>query len=458
MNRDGVRSVERLAREGGTSLLWPRFENRPGRWGPWRIEDITLFGRVVDDRTSESWLRSRSAGWSPVLPIRKDEGGTVASIWRDVGGSVFIPFDPDESIVSVWSESYRLHADDHAGERVRRAFVRSYYRVRPFIPRSGQIWLRRRFARIQGRSRFPAWPVETALHDLYALLLGILADVAGEPMPTIASWPRGYDWTLVLTHDVETAVGYERIAPICELEEELGYRSSWNLVPKRYRISDEDVRRLKNAGFEIGVHGLYHDGRDLESLEVVRRRLPAIREYADRWRATGFRAPAMHRNWEWMPLLGFDYDSSYPDTDPYEPQPGGCCSWLPYPNGDVVELPVTLPQDHTLFVILGHGDESAWVQKAEFLKARKGMALLITHPDYFHHEPLARAYKALLQQYASDERAWKPVPREVSAWWRRRGSSVAERSDADWTVVGPAADEATISLVSPNRILDAYAA
>jgi hypothetical protein len=52
-----------------------------------------------------------------------------------------------------------------------------------------------------------------------------------------------------------------------------------------------------------------------------------------------------------MASLPFEYDSSYPDTDPFEPQPGGCCSWLPYFNGPLVELPITLPQDHTLFVI-----------------------------------------------------------------------------------------------------------
>ena len=50
-----------------------------------------------------------------------------------------------------------------------------------------------------------------------------------------------------------------------------------------------------------------------------------------------------------MPRLGFEYDSSYTDTDPYEPQPGGCCSYLPYFNESLVELPITLPQDHTVF-------------------------------------------------------------------------------------------------------------
>ena len=90
-----------------------------------------------------------------------------------------------------------------------------------------------------------------------------------------------------------------------------------------------------------------------------------------------------------MPLLGFDYDSSYPDTDPYEPQPGGCCSWLPFFNGDLVELPITLPQDHTLFEILGASTSALWLDKARFLRDRGGMALMITHPDYARNDELS---------------------------------------------------------------------
>ena len=77
-----------------------------------------------------------------------------------------------------------------------------------------------------------------------------------------------------------------------------------------------------------------------------------------------------------MPLLGFDYDSSSPDTDPFEPQSGGCCSWWPFFNGKLVELPITLVQDHTLFVILRRPDEQLWVEKAELSsESRNGWLL-----------------------------------------------------------------------------------
>jgi len=121
---------------------------------------------------------------------------------------------------------------------------------------------------------------------------------------------------------------------------------------------------------------------------------------------------------------------------------GGCCTWLPYFNNGLVELPITLPQDHTLFVILRE-DESRWLDKAALLRARGGMALLITHPDYMYEERLD-AYARFLAA-VGDDGAWRALPRDVSAWWRRRAASHLERTDDGWRVVGPAADEAAVA-------------
>ena len=218
-----------------------------------------------------------------------------------------------------------------------------------------------------------------------------------------------------------------------------GFRSSWNLVPRRYTVEDSVVGELWEGGFEVGVHGLYHDGRDLESRATLEERLPAMREAAQRWRANGFRSPATHRSWELMPLLGFDYDSSYPDTDPFEPQAGGCCSLLPFFNDDLVELPITLAQDHTVFVILRHRDESIWLEKTSFIKSRGGMALLITHPDYFLDPERVASYERLLAGLGADSTVWRALPHEVSEWWRRRAASSVELRSSGWEIVGPAA-------------------
>jgi len=228
----------------------------------------------------------------------------------------------------------------------------------------------------------------------------------------------------------------------------MGYRSSWNLVPERYAVDDGLVADLIATGHEVGVHGLRHDGHDLSSLRNLQERLPEIRRWAERWGAVGFRSPATHRCWEWMPMLGFDYDSSYPDTDPYEPMPGGCCSWLPFFNREQVELPITLPQDHTLFVILRR-DGSLWHQKADALRARGGMALMIVHPDYVLEDAPLQMYERFLGAYARDDTAWKALPREVSEWWRRRAATSVELVDGTWRPCGPAAAEATVAFAYP---------
>ena len=436
------------------SLFWPdlRREGAPESLSPgtYRLDTIPIFGRVVPDATIAELLVDAGDGWHATTPVVDSQGQVVASIWRNDSGSILLPFDPGETIETCWSERYLAL---HVGSRragFKRLALRSYYRLRPFLPRATQIWLRRRFSRIQARVHFPRWPVESGLHDLYRFLLGLAAELAGTAVPHIAAWPDGASWALVLTHDVEQEAGYRNIDRLRDAEAALGYRSSWNFVPRRYDVEDSVVDDLKQAGFEVGVHGLYHDGRDLESLEMLQERLPEIRAHAERWGATGFRSPATHRQWDLMPLLGFDYDSSYPDTDPFEPQAGGCCSLLPFFNRDLVELPITLPQDHTLFVILQRPDESAWVDKALAVRAEGGVAVLITHPDYMLEQALVDVYARFLTRFRDDPELWRALPGEVSDWWRRRAASHLEEAEGGWRIVGPAAEDGTIAFAQPG--------
>jgi hypothetical protein len=444
--------LERLRTQTGAELLWacaPR-QHEPALAARVRSRGgagIPIFARVLGDGIAQGLLAERGGSWVPALAVTGEDGGDLASIWTAEDGSVFLPFDPDEVCESYWSERYLEVSRNRARRGAARGATRAYYRVRGLLPRPAQIWLRRRYARIQERSRFPSWPAETALHDFFELFTSILSELARAPVPRIAPWPRGHTWALVLTHDVETADGLAALDPIVALERGLGLRSSWNIVPRRYRVDEGLLRDLAAQGFEVGVHGLHHDGRDLESRARVSERLPAMRAAAERWNAVGFRSPATQRHWELMPMLGFDYDTSFPDTDPFEPQGGGCCTWLPFFNQEMVELPMTMPQDHTLFVILGHSDERAWTQKADFLRSRGGMALIDTHPDYLLDDRAKEAYGRLLERYAHDDSAWRALPREVSAWWRRRADSTIARAGDEWVVRGPAAEEARVELV-----------
>ena len=119
---------------------------------------------------------------------------------------------------------------------------------------------------------------------------------------------------------------------------------------------------------------------------------------------------------------------------------------------NTVELPITLVQDHTLFDLLQHRDETVWVEKAKRLRERGGMALVLTHSDYVGNPRLVESYRRLLREFASDSSAWKALPRDVSAWWRRRSASTLEDVDGVWRVVGPAADEARVDFASAEGL------
>ncbi|MGZ6708261.1 MAG: hypothetical protein ACXVFN_15120 [Solirubrobacteraceae bacterium] len=439
--------------QGQRLLRWPATDPSASsaRAAEHRLEGTPLFVPVVGDVDLVPRLTAAGGDWQPVASITDASGRRVASVWRDEHGGIVLPFDPDEVLRSYWSEAYTASSTPALARHVTDVARRAYYLARPLMPRAVQIAQRRMFSRVQARSRFPAWPLEPALHDLCDWLLALLADFAGAPVPWLAPWPDGFDWALVLTHDVETLSGVRAIGALREPERRLGMRSSWNFVSGRYDVDGALVEELWRDGFEVGVHGLYHDGHDLESLSTLRSRLPDMHRNASAWGAVGFRSPATQRSWDLMAELGFDYDSSYPDTDPYEPQAGGCCSWLPFFNRDIVELPLTMPQDHTLFTILRQTDATTWIEKAEGLRERGGMALINTHPDYAAGSPLVGAYTAFLERFAGDPTVWHALPRDVSAWWRRRAASVPSRAGERWTVTGPAAGDARLAYAEPER-------
>jgi hypothetical protein len=420
----------------------------------WSLGSIRLWGRVADDSAAATLASSISGDWVRETPILDGADAIRAWVWRASNGGTILPFDPDDVIANLRSERY-LHLQRSRPLSLTASKRRAYYAIRPLLPRSVQIALRRAFSRVQANTQFPRWPAETALHDLIDLVLQRVADVAGRPVPYIAPWPRGRSWALVLTHDVETDRGRDAIEKVRAVEEAGGYRSAWNLVPERYAVPDRLVEHLNDVGCEVGVHGLRHDGRDLESVNTAQSRLPAMQLWGQRWGATGFRSPATHRVWELMPKLGFAYDSSYPDSDPYEPMAGGCCSWLPFFNEDMVELPITLTQDHTLFVIL-RCDDCLWRQKVELLRTRGGMALVLVHPDYMLDGDRLDAYARLLDAYRDDPEMWTPLPREVADWWRRRAATSLRLVHAAWQPVGPAADEAAVAFAHPALTAESF--
>jgi len=301
---------------------------------------------------------------------------------------------------------------------------RLYYRLKPLLPRA----LVRRARRVVQRGApgaFPlGWPVEDRYRRfLWTAMGAVLAATGRDEAPFLFFWPRGATWALVLTHDVETAEGQRFVRHVADREERLGLRSSFNFVAERYPLDMGLIDELRSRGFEVGVHGLRHDGRELRSRRSFERTAGLINDHLARLRAVGFRSPLTHRHPEWMQELAVEYDSSFFDTDPFEPLPGGTMSIWPFLMGRFIELPYTLAQDSTLADVLGERGPGTWLAKAAYVKRWHGMALVNTHPDYLRLPGRWEVYAALLESLRERGGWWNVLPREAARWWRDRAAA-----------------------------------
>lgn len=297
---------------------------------------------------------------------------------------------------------------------------RAYYLLKRFMPRRARLRLRRVY---QGRGPVSpiGWPIEQGLVRIREQQAAAALEDAGmAEAACIDFWPDGRDSAFVITHDVEGPDGMGRVMQLAQIDARHGFVSSFNFVPERYKVDVGLRRELHDMGFEVGVHGLKHDGLLFWSSRVFSGRACKINRFVANWEASGFRAPLTHRQPVWMQALNVDYDSSFFDTDPFEPMPGGTGSIWPYFCGRFVELPYTLPQDSTLFELLGECGPSIWLDKLSFITRHRGMALVNVHPDYiFKERSRTRAYETLLAK-ARESGCWNALPKDVACWWRER--------------------------------------
>jgi hypothetical protein len=264
---------------------------------------------------------------------------------------------------------------------------RIYYGLKPFVPQFIRTAIRRKLARRLLKHIGGVWPIMPG------------SECPPENWP---GWPEGKKFAFVLTHDVESKVGLDRCQSLMQLELAFGFRSSFNFIPEgSYRVPAELRQELTAEGFEVGIHDLKHDGHLFFSRRKFKRHAARINGYAREWGASGFRSGFMLRNLDWLHDLDVEYDASTFDTDPFEPQPDGRHTifpfWVPRPNGTSInpersvinpssrgyfEVPYTLPQDFTLFVLLQEKTPEIWLRKLDWIAQHGGMALVDVHPDY----------------------------------------------------------------------------
>ena len=296
-----------------------------------------------------------------------------------------------------------------------------YYLLKPLLPRRVQIALRRRHARARARREFPSWPIEDVLvRHQHETFRRTLEATGADSAPFVNFWPCGHRFAFVITHDVEGPKGIANIERVRNVERKHGIVSSWNFVAEDYAIPDGMFDELRADGCEIGLHGIHHDRRLWRNEQTFERTLPTIHRYLAEWQAVGWRSPVTYRNPDWMPRLGALYDSSFPDTDPFEPQAGGCCSIFPFFLDDLVELPITLVQDHTMWDLLRRPGIDLWTEKSHWISENHGLVNLDTHPDYLIAQERLDLYDEFLGWLTRLEGGWHALPREVASWWKDR--------------------------------------
>lgn len=233
-------------------------------------------------------------------------------------------------------------------------------------------------------------------------------------------YPENSRCAIVVTHDVETQKGFDFIPKVIESEQKYNFVSSWNIIPYKYDIAPDIINTIIKNGNEIGIHGYNHDGKLYYSRKIFDKRVPYINEAIEKYDAVGFRSPMVHRNLEWLQKLNIVYDASCFDYDPFQPFPGGTGSIWPFIAGKFIELPYTLPQDHTLFCILKVKDISIWKNKTDWLVNNHGVVLSLTHPDYLIKNDNLKYYEEFLAFLASIKNTWHCLPRDLAFYWKDR--------------------------------------
>jgi len=295
-----------------------------------------------------------------------------------------------------------------------------YYLIKPIIPRRLQLFLRRALAAHKRRLTKDIWPVDPD---------------AGKKPEGWKGWPNHKRFALILQHDVDTIKGLKNCARLMDLEKRLGFRSSFNFVLEDYATPYALRISLIESGFEVGAHGLRHDGKIFINRTGFYNKARQINHYLKKWGINGFTSPSMLRNLALMAELDIDHGCSTFDTDPFEPQPNGIKTIFPFyvinnsKTRSYLEIPYTLPQDHSLFIILREKDNSIWKHKLDWIIENSGMALLNSHPDYMNFESTQCSSEEYPVSYYSEfleyinrnyeGQYWHALPREMAQFWRK---------------------------------------
>lgn len=363
------------------------------------------------------------------------------------GAGLHLPFDPDEVVNNLLLERYLIGDNKTGLQGVAREL---YYALRPWLSVRVREHLQRVYLQGWKKIRFPKWPIDCTVERFFErLLILTMQEQRLQSVPFIWYWPEGADSCAIVTHDVETKEGRDFCSRLMTIDEHWGIRSSFQVIPEeRYDVPDEFLDEIRARGFEVNVHDLNHDGRLFWDRQCFSSRVPQINRYGKLYRANGFRSGAMYRNQDWCRDLDFEYDMSVPNAAHLEPQHGGCCTVMPYFNGNLLELPLTVSQDYALFHLLNTRSTDLWEEQLAAIRREHGLISILVHPDYVMEKREEEIYQQLLSRIADlrdHHNVWTATPGEVNTWWRIRNGLKLIQDGADWRIEGPGSDRARLA-------------
>jgi hypothetical protein len=368
-----------------------------------------------------------------------------------------LPFDPTSIIDNLRFERYLDgNVSGKWSGHLKTLSKDAYYSVRPSLA----IFVRKFIQRVSlngwDRKPFPEWPVDRSVEGIFRRLLALSMQAKGvDRIPFIWFWPEDYSGCAIMTHDVETLSGLNFIPLLIDIEDSHGVKASFQIIPeKRYQAPQSLLSQIRDRGCEINVHDLNHDGHLYRERSEFVRRVKQINNYGREFDAMGFRSGVLYRNLDWYDDLEFAYDMSVPNVGHLDPQPGGCCTVMPYFIGKILELPLTTIQDYSLFHILGDYSIELWKKQIALILEENGLLSFNIHPDYVI-PPREREVYVTLLEYLSELRTtknvWMALPCEVDRWWRQRTEMKLVTQGEKWVIEGPGKERARIAYAVLER-------
>ena len=216
----------RVPAEGLGRMCTPQLSDESGffEFGP----QVTCFGQ------SES-------GVSPSI---EDAGLYDASKNINLNnGEVHLTFDPSQVVENLRRERYMKQIGTKNGRMVDLPIVRkTYYAVRELLPVSIRKHLQKVYLGGWSKLAFPNWPVDFTVDTIHEKVLRLSMEAANvRSVPFIWFWPDGAPNALIMTHDVETALGRDFTSELMALDRSHGIRSSFQV------ISGKEVRGIRRV-------------------------------------------------------------------------------------------------------------------------------------------------------------------------------------------------------------------